>query len=278
MNILNKILIIGLLSLCAVQLSIAEQPQANDINLSESESEKVIATVKGEDSQVYSLIVKGDEHSASLYVQLDDKNSSKVLGGDSTPFPLARFGVKHDIAIQLADAYVAHEIEHTPGGLDTIKKRLQDRTHLPHDLLEAYSKVMTLSIKPFYAKQYTQLNEVINAMKELLNKTSKDDLNDFVARELRPLRYVTLESITKNTSSELLKLVVEASFKFNQLEEIQLSVAVFAGRQPKLFLKAYNALDAKSQASLKETLNKAIKSDLIGGKVLNAAQQTNKQL
>ncbi|MCJ8346053.1 hypothetical protein MJH12_10970, partial [bacterium] len=194
-NISKILLSICLLTPLGIPIN-AEDINANDINLSTQQKDKIIATVIGSNSEIYSLIVKGDEYSASLYVQLDDGESVTILGGDSTPFPLSRFGVKYKVAQKLADEYVKYEVAHTPGGLATIKKRLDERKHLPHDLLEAYSKLMSLSIKPFYAKQYTQLNEVIKSMQALLSQDKSSDVNDFVARELRPLRYVTLESIS----------------------------------------------------------------------------------
>ncbi|MCJ8346989.1 hypothetical protein MJH12_15715, partial [bacterium] len=62
------------------------------------------------------------------------------------------------------------------------------------------------------------------------------------------------------------------------LEELQLAVAVYCGRQSEHFVSQFQKLDVSSQESITQALKNSIKEKVIGGKVLRAVKEILKQL
>ncbi|MCO4783954.1 MAG: hypothetical protein KC646_16625 [Candidatus Cloacimonetes bacterium] len=236
-----------------------------------------IAKVMASKGQNYSLIQIVDEDGGALLVELEENDTTTVLGGDSTVFPLSKFGVPNSIAKKIVEKFVAYEIENTKGGVKALQSRLQKRDSLPNDLLAEYSKFMTLSAKPFYIKSNVTLKEVTRVLLEL-QKTSPEKLSEFVLKELRPVRGELLESILNLDNDQILDLVIKSAVKFPDDQEVQLSLGVYVGQQPDSFRKKFLKLSATQKASVKEAINGAITSNVIGTKVKEVAFQTLKSL
>ncbi|MCO4783952.1 MAG: hypothetical protein KC646_16615 [Candidatus Cloacimonetes bacterium] len=237
-----------------------------------------IAEVVSSDGEKYTLVEFLDEEGGSLFIEKQRKGLTELLGGDSTPFPLSKYGIQPIVAKKLVTQFVDYEIANTKGGVKALQSRLSQREYLPNDLLEEYSKRMTLNAKPFYLKFDNSLKEVIRVLKALLNKRDSNELGDFLVRELRPVRRANLEAIANKTSEQHLDLVLKSAIKFSSHEEIQLSIGVYAGRQASHFKKSFAKLNIEDKNIVKEAVKKAIASNIIGGKVKVMAGLTLKDL
>ena len=88
---------------------------------------------------------------------------------------LSNFGIDGLVAKKLAEIYVDHEIQSTPGGLEALKDRIQEYTKLPHDLFEAYSRYMQLTARPLYGTNKRTLEDMIDALERVEHSSNEEE-------------------------------------------------------------------------------------------------------
>jgi hypothetical protein len=227
-------------------------------------SNEVIASVAQGEAKWF-LELQTDENSGGIFVLKQENGDKIVIGGDSSPFPLSKYGVPESVVKQLAAKYVEWEIKNTEGGLEAVQQQVQERDKLPHDLIEAYSKYFPVNVRPVYATNDPSLNNMIDALNKV--KTAKNDTQKDAAvnQKLQPVIDDVIDRLATKPQNNLAQAVLHATSMHPEVVDLQLATAIYAGRQPQHFIDTFNKMDCtKKCRALVYALKSSVDSGLVG--------------
>lgn len=224
------------------------------------------------------LISVVDESSGAVFVEREENGKSKIVAGDSVPFPLSNFGIEGAVAKKLAEIYVDHEIQSTPGGLEALKARVQEYTKLPHDLLEAYSRYMKLSARPFYGTNKRSVEDMLGALDSVEHSSNDEELASNIAKSLEPLRSDIMIRISTKFDEKLASKVLRTAAVHHGQTALAEMNAVYAGRHTEHFLKSVSSAEDLLKRGTVRSLKTALDNNLIGGVVATGVKLVLEQL
>ena len=220
----------------------------------------------------WSLARHSDGIGGALYVLREKDGKSEVVGGDSSPFPLSRYGIEPEIVSQLADLYVEYEIKNSQGGLKALKERVASYNRLPHDLKDAYSKYMEVDALPVYASLNRDLTDMIAALKAVERAEDQKKLEPALLQKVGPLLPHMIIRIADSPHQELGEAIINAVAAHPGSSSLQELTAVYAGRQQEHFLKSWDQLDSLKRPRVLQALHAAIKAKLVGSVVKSSVK------
>ena len=189
----------------------------------------------------WSLIRVVDGVSGALFVEREEKGISQIVAGDSLPFPLSNFGLEPKIARKLAELYVDYEIKTHPKGIEGVREQVQQREKLPHDLLEAYGRYISIDAQPVYGTNQRGLEDMKKALELVRISSGGTELKDRISRRLDPLKPDLMIQLSNQPDTELGEGVIRAVAAHPSQQSLREICAVYAGRQSEHFLESLAA-------------------------------------
>lgn len=225
--------------------------------------------VEVEDQGVrWQIVSEKSDQDGALFILKHEGEDVMNMGGDSVPFPLARYNLPEPVIQKLAEAYVQYEIK-SVGGIEALKAQVAQIDEIPSDLYEAYSKLFEVSAQPYYGTSNTGPEAMVEALKRFA--TTQKDLREAVEKYLRPLAPELIVYLGEQPEDEIGSALLIA-IKHNPTEKIlQQAVAVYAARQEGKFREQLKKSDAETLVEVSKAIKNASDSGLIGGAVKIAA-------
>jgi hypothetical protein len=219
------------------------------------------------DGSKWSLVMETEEHGGAIYVLRTVNGKTEVVGGDSSPFPLSRYGIEPEIAYPLAQLYVDYEIKNTVGGLSAIKQTLSEREYLPHDLLKAYKKYVDVRIKPVFGTNKKGSAQILDVMHRLLQVRGNKELKQLVYKKLRPLKSALIIKVAKDADEMIARELLSVVAKHPEQKDLQLVIAIYAGNQAQQFKMLMENLDTESSRKVMSSIKGALQAKLVAGEI-----------
>jgi len=274
MKNLSLLLLLSLTGL-SCKLGATENPDMTDIKWSSStEVTKVIASVENEGTK-WNLIRELSGDSGGLFLYKDNSTNSELIGGDSSPWPLSRYGVEDSIAFPLADQYVQHEIEQS--GMDQVKEYVASMNKIPADLLQAYKKVFEVDALPEYGTANRNEQAMLRAL-NLVRNSQGELLQEAILKSLEPVMHPLIVKIADEPTPALGKEVLEATASHPELEALVTITAVYAARQTEHFKESYGNLNDQKKAKIIASLETSVRDRIVGSKVRTKLSQVIESL
>lgn len=206
----------------------------------------------------------------AIFVLKKIGNEVSVVGGDSSPFPLSRYGVPSHVAAGLADQYVRYRASQTPGGIDALRLQIEQEEALPDDLHDAYSRRFVISAEPFYATADQEVSDMVRVLNGV-RSVGGADLRPYIQRHLRPLLPELVITVGDKPTKELGLALLETVKVHPEEEALQQAVAVYAARQETHFRGVLSTMPSEDRRLIREAILGASRAGVIGGKIQAAA-------
>ena len=223
-----------------------------------------------EGNTVWQLQSSLGQQDGAIFVLKKVGNQVTVIGGDSSPFPLSRYGVPPTVANELADRYVRFRANNTPGGWEALRLQMEGQEEIADDLHNAYSRRFVLTSEPFYATADQEVSDMVRVLREI-QAVSKSDIKDYIRRHLRPLLPELVITVGDKPTKDLGTALIEAVKSHPEEEALQQAVAVYAGRQETHFRGLLSTMNDADLRAIREAILNAGAAGVIGGKIKVAA-------
>lgn len=268
---MKNLIIFGLL-LHISSVFVSTSPSIETLTVADTASNQRVIVSTSFDGWEWALVKVVDNEAGALFVTKSQNGQSKTIGGDSSPFPLSRYGLPTQVVSALADLYVEHEIKTTPGGVEVLKQRVSQYNKIPHDLKDAYSKYMEVNALATYVADNMNVRDMIQILNEASKLEESPKFRKFEAQKLNYSISHIIIQIAEKPSEELIDSLFKAVLAHPKHDGLQEALAVGAGRHPKIFGEQWRKLKPPAKSKIVEAIQNALNKKLIGGKVAESAK------